>query len=166
MKRQPPPDQPAASSGLFDSALATSVRDQAQQIWLAGMGAFAKAQDEGRQVFESLVTEGASLQKKTHRAAVNTLDEVTGKVAGLADDVGAKAGQQWDRLESIFEDRTARALKKLGVPTSADMRALADRIDALTARLETHRVPSKSASAPKKTAATRAPRKKTTSKTA
>ncbi len=162
MKR-PPPEQPAGPvAGLFDGALATSVRDHAQQIWLAGMGAFAKAQEEGRQVFESLVTEGTSLQKKTHRAAADTLGEVTGKVASLADDVGAKAGQQWDRLESIFEDRTAKALKKLGVPTSADMQALVDRIDALSAQLETHRAASKARSTPKKTAKTaakRAPRK-------
>ena len=105
------------------------------------------------------MTEGASLQKKTHRAAADTLGEVTGKVASLADDVGAKAGQQWDRLESIFEDRTAKALKKLGVPSSADMRALADRIDALSAQLEAHRASNATEAAPGKTAkrTTRAP---------
>jgi len=53
----------AAGNGLFDSALASSVKESAQQIWLAGMGAFAKAQAEGKQVFEALVKEGASLQK-------------------------------------------------------------------------------------------------------
>ena len=36
----------AAASGLFDSQLAGAVKDSAQQIWLAGMGAFARAQAE------------------------------------------------------------------------------------------------------------------------
>jgi len=48
----------ASGARLFDSALAGSVKESAQQIWLAGMGAFAKAQAEGRQVFDALVKEG------------------------------------------------------------------------------------------------------------
>ena len=34
----------ASASALLDSQLAANVRDSAQQIWLAGMGAFSKAQ--------------------------------------------------------------------------------------------------------------------------
>ena len=85
----------------------------------------------------------------------------------MADEVTAKAGKQWDKLESIFEDRTAKALKKLGVPTSKDMQALMDRVDALSAQVGTRaKAAAKAAStkaAPKKrsakTAAKRAPRK-------
>ncbi len=127
--------QAASSTGLFDSALAGQVKDSAQQIWLAGMGAFSKAQAEGRQVFESLVKEGASLQKKTHSAAEDRLGEVTQKMTSMAGDVSAKAGQQWDKLESIFEERTAKALKRLGVPAAKEVEALSARIDALTAQI-------------------------------
>ena len=59
----------AAGSGLFDSVLAGSVKASAKEIWLAGMGAFAKAQAEGRQVFDALVKEGVALQKKTQSVA-------------------------------------------------------------------------------------------------
>ena len=106
----------ASGAKLFDSALAGSVKDSAQQIWLAGMGAFSKAQAEGRQVFETLVKEGTSLQKKTQSAAEERLGDVTTKMSSMAGDVSAKAGQQWDKLESIFEERTAKALKRLGEP--------------------------------------------------
>jgi poly(hydroxyalkanoate) granule-associated protein len=122
-------------AGLFDSALASQVKESAQQIWLAGMGAFAKAQAEGKQVFDSLVKEGANLQKKTQSAAEERLGEVTTRMTSMADDVTAKAGKQWDRLESIFEERTARAMKKLGVPSARDVEALKERIDALSAQL-------------------------------
>jgi len=59
----------SAANGTGASPLAGAIKDSAQQIWLAGMGAFSKAQAEGRQVFEALVTEGTSLQKKTQTAA-------------------------------------------------------------------------------------------------
>jgi poly(hydroxyalkanoate) granule-associated protein len=125
----------ATGAGLFDSALATSVKESAQQIWLAGMGAFAKAQAEGRQVFDALVKEGATLQKKTQSAAEEKFGDVSSKMSGMADDVTARAGKQWDKLESIFEERTAKAMKKLGVPSSKDVEALMARIDALSAQV-------------------------------
>lgn len=127
--------QTATTGKLFDSALASSVKDSAQQIWLAGLGAFARAQAEGTKVFESLVKEGATVQKKTQSAAEDKISEVTGKVTAMAEDVQAKYGQQWGKLESIFEERTAKALNKLGVPSAKDVEALMQRIDDLSAQL-------------------------------
>jgi poly(hydroxyalkanoate) granule-associated protein len=121
------------ANGLLDSVLAGSVKDSAQHIWLAGMGAFAKAQEEGGKVFEALVKEGLSLQKKTQGMAEEKLGEVTGKMTAMAGTVSAKAGQNWDKLEALFEQRTAKALGKLGVPTAKDVQALTARVDALAA---------------------------------
>ena len=145
-------DKKAASAGsLFDSALAGSVKDSAQQIWLAGMGAFSKAQEEGGKVFESLVKEGMSLQRKTQAVAEEKIGAVTSKMSDMAGDVQAKAGQHWDKLESIFEERTAKALNKLGVPSAKDVQALTARIDALSAQVAKLAKP-----APAKKAATKA----------
>jgi poly(hydroxyalkanoate) granule-associated protein len=101
-----------------------TVKDSAQQIWLAGMGAFSKAQEEGGKVFEALVKEGMTLQKKTQGMAEEKISEVTGKMSAMAGTVTSKAGQNWDKLEAIFEQRTAKALNKLGVPTAKDVEAL------------------------------------------
>ena len=136
-------DKKAASAssmagGLFDGALAATVKDSAQQIWLAGLGAFAKAQEEGGKVFEALVKEGTHLQKKTQGLAEDKISEVTqkmSKMTNMAGDVTAKAGQQWDKLESIFEERVSKALNKLGVPSSKDVDALIARIDSLSAQV-------------------------------
>jgi len=138
------------AAGLLDSVLAGSVKDSAQHIWLAGMGAFAKAQEEGGKVFEALVKEGLSLQKKTQGIAEEKLGEVTGKMTAMAGTVGAKAGQNWDKLEALFEQRTAKALGKLGVPTAKDVQALAQRVDALAAavaKLSKGTAPAKAAKA-------------------
>jgi poly(hydroxyalkanoate) granule-associated protein len=152
----------ASAAGIFDSALAAQVKDSAQQIWLAGMGAFAKAQAEGRQVFEALVKEGASLQKKTQTVAEERFGEVTQRMTSMAGDVSAKAGQQWDKLETIFEERTAKALKRLGVPVSKDVEALSARLDALSAKIARLSKGTAKTAAPRTTAgatAKRAPRK-------
>ena len=124
-----------SAAGVFDSALAGAVKESAQQIWLAGMGAFSKAQAEGGKVFEALVKEGTSLQRKTQAVAEEKIGEMTNKMSNMAGDVQTKAGQHWDKLESIFEERTAKALAKLGVPSATDLEALNKRIDALSAQL-------------------------------
>ncbi len=113
------------------SPLASSVKDSAQQIWLAGLGAFSKAQEEGGKVFEALVKEGLSIQRKTQSVAEERISEATSKMSSMANDIGSKAAGQWDKLESIFEDRVAKALKKLGVPSAKDVDALIARIDEL-----------------------------------
>ena len=120
-------------AGLLDSQLAASVKDSAQQIWLAGMGAFAKAQAEGGKVFDALVKEGVSLQRKTQAVAEEKLGDVTGKMSSMASEVTSKAGASWDKLENIFEERTAKALGKLGVPTAKDVAELSARVEALSA---------------------------------
>jgi poly(hydroxyalkanoate) granule-associated protein len=122
----------ASAAGLLDSQIAQTVKDSAQQIWLAGLGAFAKAQEEGNKVFEALVKEGVSLQKKTQAVAEERIGDVTGKMSAMAEGVTSKAGQQWDKLESIFESRVSKALNKLGVPSAKDVDTLVQRIDALS----------------------------------
>src|SRR4249920_1135866 len=100
----------ASPAGLLDNQLAATVKESAQQIWLAGLGAFSKAQAEGKVVFEALVKEGTSLQKKTQAAAEEKMSEVSERVTTLTNGVSSKAGAKWDKLESIFEDRVSRAL--------------------------------------------------------
>ena len=111
--------------------LVGAVKDSAQQIWLAGLGAFSKAQEGGGKVFESLMKEGLSIQRKTQAVAEEKLSEATSKMANMAGDIQSKAGQQWDKLENIFEDRVAKALNKLGVPSAKDVAALIERIEEL-----------------------------------
>ena len=86
-------------------------------------------------MFEALVKEGVTLQKKTQTVAEDKFSEVSSKMTGMANEVQAKAGQQWDKLESIFEERTAKALGKLGVPSAKDVGAMQSRIDELSAKV-------------------------------
>ena len=112
----------ALTGNLSENQLALTVKDSAQQIWLAGLGAFAKAQQEGGKVFNALVKEGESIQARTRQVT----DEKVAAVAG-------KAAIAWDRLELVFENRVARALGSLGVPSKKDIDQLAKRVAELTA---------------------------------
>ena len=152
----------ASPAGLFDSQLAGAVKDSAQQIWLAGMGAFAKAQAEGTQAFDKLIKDGMSLQRKTQGLAEEKISEVTGRMTAMAGEVTARAGQHWDKLESIFEQRTAKAMTRLGVPTAKDLAALNERVEKLAAevaKLTGRKAPAKKAA---RAPAKRSPRKAAT----
>ena len=119
-----------------EANLAQTVRDSAQQIWLAGLGAFAKAQEEGGKVFEALVKEGKSLEQRTVKTAETRFNAVAEQVGRKTDQASAKATATWDKLEHVFEDRVARALGRLGVPTNHDLHTLARRVEELTASVE------------------------------
>jgi poly(hydroxyalkanoate) granule-associated protein len=111
--------------------LAGTVKESAQQIWLAGLGAFSKAQAEGGKVFQALVKEGLTIQQRTQAAAGEKLGDATSRMASMASELSNRASGQWDKLENIFEERVARALKKLGVPTSQELEELTARIEEL-----------------------------------
>jgi poly(hydroxyalkanoate) granule-associated protein len=113
------------AGGVSENQLASTVKESAQQIWLAGLGAFAKAQEEGGKVFDALVKEGESIQSKTRKMTDERIAQVAGKAAGT-----------WDRLEQVFEDRVARALGSLGVPSKQDIDRLSKRVVELSAAVQ------------------------------
>jgi poly(hydroxyalkanoate) granule-associated protein len=110
------------------------MKDSAQQIWLAGMGAFAKAQQEGTKVFETLVKDGTKLQEATQQAQAK-VTEAAHKMTAMASDMGQRASGQMDKLEGIFEERVAKALQSMGLPSAQDLAALEARVAALEAQL-------------------------------
>lgn len=144
--------------------LADSVFDSSHHIWLAGLGAFSRAQQEGMKVFESLVRQGERLQDRTRRAAAETAAAARGAASAKAKEVQQMAGGTWDKLEQVFEDRVARALAKLGVYTQNDVQRLAERVDELSEAV--NRLIKASRAAPGGSAAARAPKKRAGAKTA
>ncbi len=119
--------QPEGIKGISQAVL-----DSSHQIWLAGLGAFAKAQQGSKQVFEMLVKQGEQLEAKTRTAASHTAEAARDAAKAKAKEMQAKAGGTWDRLEQVFEDRVARALGRLGVYTSADVERLSERVNELS----------------------------------
>jgi poly(hydroxyalkanoate) granule-associated protein len=105
----------------IDGQFVAAIRDSANQIWLAGLGAFAKAQEGGSKLFETLVQEGEKVQKRATKVASDTITEVKDQATGT-----------WGKLERVFEDRVSQALHGLNVPTKKDVDALSRRVSELT----------------------------------
>lgn len=132
MVRKVPRDETGAGTA---PPFSDTVKDSASQIWLAGLGAFAKAQEEGTKVFDSLVREGLAIQRKTQAGAEEKIAEASEKMASMASELSSRATGQWDKLENLFEERVSRAVKNRGVPSARDIEALTARVEALEARL-------------------------------
>ena len=144
-----------------ESKLADTVRDSAQQIWLAGLGAFSKAQEEGAKVFEALVKEGKGLEAKTRKMTESRMSEVSDQVNKAAQSATNKANAAWDKLEQVFEDRVARALNRLGVPTNNDIQTLTKKVAELNAAVTALRTKQpKTAAAPRARTAKKAATKR------
>lgn len=112
--------------------LSRTLSESAQQIWLAGVGAFGRAQAEGAKLFEALVKEGLSLEKTARGFAGGRADFVRDAVENHVGQARERATDTWDKLEKVFEDRVSRALNRLGVPRHDDVRTLTAKVDELS----------------------------------
>jgi poly(hydroxyalkanoate) granule-associated protein len=101
--------------------LAVRIRESGNRIWLAGLGAFSKAQKGGVDLFEELVAEGEKAQERTKGAADERLAEMR-----------EKASETWGKVEKVFDDRVGRALHALNIPTREDIDVLSTRVQDLT----------------------------------
>jgi len=122
---------------LLENHLTHNVRDFARQIWLAGLGAFARAQDEGGKFFETLVQEGQAVDARMRETADRkTESSEAGIMKGKAEEIREKATGAWNKLEKVFQARVARALCRLGVPSRDDIQQLFQQIDLLSQNVQ------------------------------
>ena len=147
--------------------VAAPVVDSAREIWLAGLGAFSVAQaesgkliEQGNKLFEKLVSEGVKLEKKTRSVAESAVGDIKGEVESTVGAVRKQAVDNWDKLENIFEDRVARVLGQLGVPTAEEVNKLSARVQTLSNKVTTM----SKAKAPRKAPAKKAAAKKPAAK--
>lgn len=145
------------------------VVESAREIWLAGLGAFSYAQSEsgkiieqGNKLFEKLVAEGAKLEKKGRDVAENAVGGIRDEVESKVGAVRKQAVDNWDKLETIFENRVARVLGQLGVPTADEVKKLSERVQTLATRVTAMTAAEKPAA--KKTVAKKAATRKATAK--
>ncbi len=116
-----------ALKNITEAPAVANIRESANRIWLAGLGAFAKTQEEGEKLFQAMVEEGEKIEKRAKETASARVEEAKGKVIEFR----GKANEQFDRLEEMFQERVAQVLHRLGVPTQDDIQELTKRVEAL-----------------------------------
>jgi poly(hydroxyalkanoate) granule-associated protein len=109
---------------LSEQQMAKQVMESAQQIWLAGLGAFSKTQAEGKKVFETLVKQGEALEQRTRHVAEATMETARDQATKTVE----LASGKFDKLEQVFEARVHKSLNRLGVLTSKDVEALSAQV--------------------------------------
>lgn len=120
-------DEDPSNETSQEQQLADRIKDSAHQIWLAGLGAYTKAEEDAGRFFERLVKEGEDIEDRT-RGAVNR------QVKAVEDSVGEvreRASGTWNRLESVFDQRVSRAVDRLGIPTPGRIRELEQQVQKL-----------------------------------
>ncbi|GGC71817.1 phasin family protein [Marinobacter halophilus] len=114
-----------------DPQLADKIKDSARQIWLAGLGAFTKAEEDTGKLFDRLVQEGEQLETRTRGAVEKQIRTVEDRVG----EVRERATGTWDRLEHMFDQRVSGALRRLGIHRREEIESLEHRIEALESEL-------------------------------
>jgi poly(hydroxyalkanoate) granule-associated protein len=115
----------------------------ARKIWLAGLGAYAKASEEGSEYFKELVKSGEGVEKQGKKLvdeqveAVNSqIDTVKSTVTSNVTSVKGKFEVQIDKIEKAFDSRVASGLNRIGIPSKQDIEVLSAKLDELSALLE------------------------------
>jgi len=109
--------------------------DSAQHVWWAGLGALQRAQAEGSRLFDSLVQEGAEVEREGRRRAGAQADAVREEVHDRFDQARDSAAMGWGRIERAFDERLRNALRRLDVPEREEIDALRRQIAQLRSQV-------------------------------
>lgn len=115
-----------------DDTLATTILDSANQIWLAGLGAVGRAEEEGTRFFDQLVAVGQRVETRARDQVFRPFRAAERKADELRDTAAGAIGH----VKLIIERRIARTLNALQIPTSRDVEALTQRVEELTVALD------------------------------
>lgn len=122
----------STSSPPLSADIAGSIR----KIWLAGLGAFAMAETGGSKLFATLVEEGEKVEAHTRQVTQEKVETVKSRLENTVEEIKDRATDTFDGVEQLFEDRMARVLLRLGVPTSEDIQELSERVASINTNLK------------------------------
>lgn len=106
------------------AALREELTEAGRSLWLAGLGAVKRVEEEGRGLFDSLVERGRKVERRQFKTIDRTLAEGTRRARDLS-----------GRVRSRVEVGVRDALHRLGVATRDDLETLAGRLEALDRKL-------------------------------
>lgn len=112
------------------------VKQYTRKAWLAGLGAYARAGQEGYDYFKELVKTGETVEKDGKKLVNKKIDAVNERVDDLKSDAVQAVEGRLEQIENAFDQRVARALNRLGMPSRHDLDALSVRLEQLSALVE------------------------------
>lgn len=143
--------QKSSKSKKKQPKIPVELRESANRIWLAGLGALSMAEEEGGKLFKNLVERGESLESRGKKK----VKKVQAKIGDRVDEARDKAGSTWGRFEELVDEKVAATLQKVGVPARDEIQRLTQRVEELTRKVDQLKPPAQ------KTPKARGPRKAT-----
>ena len=122
------------------ASVTADMKNYAHQIWLAGLGAYAKAGKEGADYFKKLVSEGEAVEKQGKELVSTQVESATtrvnSKVESIRERFQTRTGSSLNKVEEVFDERVASALSRMGIPSKKDVDQLSAKLDDLKAALK------------------------------
>ena len=112
------------------------VKQYTRKAWLAGLGAYARAGQEGYDYFKELVKTGETVEKDGKKLVNKKMNAVNERVDDLKSDAVQAVEGRLEQIENAFDQRVARALNRVGMPSRHDLDALSVRLEQLSALVE------------------------------
>jgi poly(hydroxyalkanoate) granule-associated protein len=150
MNDKPDPFKAAREAATSGQRFSRGLADSAQQIWLAGLGALSRTQQEGGKFFDALVEEGVRIQEKTHAYNEEQMKQGRQQSTAWMEQARQRTNAAMGKLEKAFDERIARAMKRMQMPSHEDIQELSARIDALTREVHAARKPARSRTSTKR----------------
>lgn len=132
MNDKPDPFKGAKDAAASGERFGRSMSDSVQQIWLAGLGALSRTQQEGGKFFDALVEEGVRIQEKTHSYTQDQVKQAREQTSPWVEQARKRTNAALGKIEQAFDQRIARAAKRMQMPSHGDIQELSARIDELT----------------------------------
>jgi len=116
--------------------LPDEVTGQAREIWLAGLGALERLEEEGDKVFQNLVERGKAYETKRRQQIEEATDNLREQQESFARDVSERLDDATKSVEKVVSDTLSGTLGRIGVPTRDEVRGLSRRVGQLSEKLD------------------------------
>ena len=150
----------------------TEFSQQLENVYLAGLGAFANAQKMGTETFDALVKDGKKFRKEASKRTERLIDEAQSNLREIGEEAQDRAEglldkvrdrSKFDKLQGAFDKRVADTMDRLSVPSKNDIDKINKKLNKI---LRTVEAQGKPATTRRKTASKKTVSKKTPAKPA
>ena len=127
---------PTNGEGFDLKELPDEVTGRAREIWLAGLGALSRLEQEGDKVFQSLVERGKDYEDKRSKQIQDATENLRKQQESFTKDVTQRLDDATQSVEKAVSDTLSGTLGRIGVPTRDEVRGLSRRVGELSKKLD------------------------------
>lgn len=118
------------------SQLPDEISNRAREIWLAGLGALSRLEEEGDKIFSTLVERGSEYEAKRRQQLSDAAGSIRKQQETLTKDVTQRFDDATKSVEKVVTDTLTGTLGRLGIPTRDEVRGLSHKVGELSKKLD------------------------------